>query len=92
MVRIETERLEGLYNPHTVSGSIIVNGVAATAFTDVLPPSTAVYAAVMLPFRALSFLIPSKAMAMAINDAVLNTYFGASSGALRSLVGASSKL
>ena len=92
VVHIESERQEGLYNPHTVSGSIIVNGVAATAFTDVLPPSTAVYAAVVLPFRALSFLIPSKAMAMAINDAILNAYFSASSGVLRSLVGASTKL
>ncbi|KAK9834538.1 hypothetical protein WJX74_003989 [Apatococcus lobatus] len=92
VVHITTERQEGLYNPHTASGSIIVNGVAATAFTDVLPPSTAVYKAVMLPFRAMSFLIPSKAMALAVNDAVLNLYFGSSSAMLRSLVGASAKL
>lgn len=92
VVQITIERQEGLYNPHTASGSIIVDGVAATAFTDVLPPSTAAYRAVMLPLRAMSFLIPSNAMALAVNDAVLNLYFTSSSSMLRSLVGASAKL
>ena len=92
VVQITAERQEGLYNPHTASGSIVVNGVAATAFTDVLPPSAAVYKAVMLPLRAISFLIPSKAMAMAINDAVLHLYFTSGPGVLRSLVQSSAKL
>lgn len=85
---------EGLFNPHTVSGSIVVNGVAATAFTDALQPSTAVYATVMLPLRVLSFLIPSKSMAMAFNDAVLDIYFNSLTGPgmLRSLLGAGVKL
>lgn len=92
VVQITTERQEGLYNPHTASGSIIVDGVAATAFTDVLPPSSAVYRAVVLPLRAMSFLIPSKAMAMAVNDAILNFYFTSGPGVLRSLVQSSAKL
>lgn len=29
----------GLYNPHTASGSIVVDGIAALIFTDTLPPS-----------------------------------------------------
>ena len=31
--------MPGLYNPHTASGTIIVDGVAAFTFTDTLPPS-----------------------------------------------------
>lgn len=91
---ISTDRQEGLYNPHTASGSIIVNGVAATAFTGVLPPSIAMHTAVALPFRMMSALMPSRLIAQAVNDAVLNTYFSSKcgSGELRSLVGASTKV
>ena len=42
---------KGLYNPHTASGSIVVNGVAAATFSDVLPPSLHAHAAITTPFR-----------------------------------------
>ena len=42
---------KGLYNPHTFSGSIVVDGVAAATFSDVLPPSLGAHAAVTTPFR-----------------------------------------
>ena len=42
---------KGLYNPHTASGSIVVDGVAAATFSDVLPPSLHAHGAITTPFR-----------------------------------------
>ena len=42
---------KGLYNPHTISGSIVVDGIAAATFSDVLPASLGAHAAVTTPFR-----------------------------------------
>lgn len=67
--------LAGLYNPHTPSGSIIVDGVATSTFTDVLPPSLAAHTAVTLPARLLYQLLPSQIMARALNDALLKVVF-----------------
>ena len=43
----------GLFNPHTPSGSILVNGVAALTFTDTLPRSVAIHTAITAPARLL---------------------------------------
>ena len=43
--------LRGLYNPHTASGSIVVDGFSAATFSDILPPSHSTHAAVTAPFR-----------------------------------------
>ena len=42
---------KGLYNPHTKSGSLVVDGIAAATFSDVLPPSLHAHAAITTPFR-----------------------------------------
>ena len=42
---------KGLYNPHTASGSIVVDGFAAATFSDVLPPSLHAHGAITTPFR-----------------------------------------
>ena len=42
---------QGLFNPHTKSGSIVVDGLAATTFTDILTASLSAHAAVTAPFR-----------------------------------------
>ncbi len=93
VVTVSKDRQQGLYNPHTASGSIVVNGVAATAFTDVLPPYTLAHTAITLPFRMMSACMPA-AFAQAFNDAVLNTYFRpmSGSGMLRSLLGVGTKV
>jgi desert hedgehog len=41
----------GLYNPQTVHGDIVVNGIIASTYTTALPPGTA--HALLLPLRAL---------------------------------------
>ena len=42
---------QGLFNPHTKSGSIVVDGIAATTFSDILPPTLRAHATVTAPFR-----------------------------------------
>ena len=44
----------GLSHPHIELGSIVVNGIAAAAHTDILPASLSAHAAVTAPFRWLS--------------------------------------
>lgn len=75
---VGVQLLGGLYNPHTRSGSIIINGVAASTFTDVLPPSEAAHTAATLPAWLLYQLLPSQLIASALNDAVLRITFSQS--------------
>lgn len=49
--RIRREVAKGLYNPHTVSGDLVVGGVLVSCFTETLRPQVASVA--LLPFRAL---------------------------------------
>mmetsp|Transcript_11070 Transcript_11070/g.20016 ORF Transcript_11070/g.20016 Transcript_11070/m.20016 type:complete len:386 (-) Transcript_11070:1117-2274(-) len=42
---------KGLYNPHTISGTIVVNGVVASCYTQTFPPKIA--HALMAPLRLL---------------------------------------
>lgn len=54
IIKIDTKLLRGLYNPQTVDGNIVVNGVLATTFTAAVRP---VFAnAALLPLRAVQRL------------------------------------
>ena len=66
---------EGLYNPHTPSGTILVNHVAALTFPNTLPPSIAAHTIATFPAKLLYKSIPYKGMAMLINDGLLSVYF-----------------
>ena len=72
MERAMTVQL-GLYNPHTASGSIVVDGVAAATFSDILPPSVAAHSAVTGPFRWLSLcrVADSVHVCEVLNSAIL---------------------
>lgn len=65
---------EGLYNPHTPSGCIIVNGLAALTFTETIPPSCLWHSIVTLPARALFSLLPLS-VAAHLNHVLLSAYF-----------------
>lgn len=51
VVRYERRLDIGLYNPHTLSGSIVVNGVVASVYTSCVQPNVA--HALLVPLRAL---------------------------------------
>ena len=61
----------GLFNPHTLSGSIVVNDIAALTFTNTLPKSTWVHYLVTAPGALLYWLSPTNGVAEAINWALL---------------------
>ena len=68
----------GLYNPHTASGTIVIDDIVATTFTDTLPPSFIVHSIVTMPMRLL--FLACKAMGAttqcdALNHLVLKAYF-----------------
>ena len=65
----------GLYNPHTPSGSVIVNGIAATTFTDVLPASLQMHQLVTFPARLLYRMLFFKCARQSINKLILAIYF-----------------
>lgn len=66
---------QGLYNPHTPSGTIVVDGVAACTFPDRLPASLAAHAWATLPARMLHRLLMTNSLRTAVNDALLASYF-----------------
>jgi hypothetical protein len=51
IVAITTERRNGLYNPHTLDGKIVVDGVLASCYTGTIEPTVA--HALLWPLRAL---------------------------------------
>jgi hypothetical protein len=51
IVSITNERHNGLYNPHTLDGKIVVNGVLASCYTGSIEPTVA--HALLWPLRAL---------------------------------------
>ena len=68
----KTESLEkGLYNPHTPSGSLLVDSIAALTFSDVIPPSAWWHAFVTAPGRVAFALTPSLGLATQVNKALL---------------------
>ncbi|KAK9818877.1 hypothetical protein WJX74_006247 [Apatococcus lobatus] len=72
-------QLQGLYNPHTASGTIVVNSVLACSFPNTLPPSIAAHRAATMPAWVLYNLIPSKAAAGQLNRLLLHLYFSSAS-------------
>lgn len=71
--------LPGLYNPHTASGSIIVDEIAALTFTNTLPPSVLVHSIVTMPGRAVfgfCKIIGAMPACSLANDAMLRMYHG----------------
>ena len=58
IVSLKTEIGQGLYNPHTLSGSMIVNNITATTFTSFLPKSPLLHHLLIAPLAALSWLCP----------------------------------
>lgn len=65
----------GLYNPHTPSGTILVNNVAALTFPNSLPPYIAAHTMATFPAKVLYNCIPHKGLAMVINEMLLSGYF-----------------
>lgn len=61
----------GLHNPHTASGTIIVDGVAALTFTDTLPPLQWLHSLVTAPAALAAALSPSNQATAALNSAIL---------------------
>lgn len=51
---------QGLFNPHTSSGTILVDNIAALSFTETVPRSPAVHFSVTLPISILSWLCPAE--------------------------------
>ncbi|KAK9868421.1 hypothetical protein WJX84_010669 [Apatococcus fuscideae] len=84
---VEATRItrSGLYNPHTASGSLVVDGIAATVVTDFLPASMALHTAVTLPARALYHLLPLS-VAETLNSAILAGIPSIDVNSLRALV------
>ena len=76
IVAIRSELGRGLYNPHTASGSIMVDDIATATFTDVLPASTVVHSIVTLPARMLSSLLYAQSLREKVNDLLLAGVFG----------------
>lgn len=68
---IQFGEARGLFNPHTLSGTLIVNGVAASQITEWFPASLLVYKLASLPLYAISRLPMSVDTATSLNDAVL---------------------
>lgn len=71
--------MQGLYNPHTASGTIVVDSVLACTFPNTLPPSIAAHSAATMPARVLYNLIPSKTAAGLLNKLLLHIYFNTAS-------------
>ena len=75
----KTERLDtGLYNPHTASGSIVVNGIGALTFTDTLPPKRVMHTIVTMPARLVYLALKAvraTPVTEALNNALLIAYF-----------------
>ena len=71
---IAIEEKQGLYNPHTPSGCIVVNGLAALTFTDTIPSSRLWHFIVTLPARILFNVLPLH-VADLLNHSLLSAYF-----------------
>ena len=64
----------GLYNPHTRSGSIVVDNVSALTFTSSIPASLGLHKALMAPVQGLHMLLPDTMLTI-INDVLMSILF-----------------
>lgn len=70
---------QGLFNPHTASGTIVVDGLLASTFTSTIPPSTMVHALVTSPAWAIyqvAKIMRVPGAAGSINAGLLHAHFG----------------
>lgn len=87
LVSILPSKQKGLYNPHTLSGTIIVNQVAAATFTDTIPPSFSAHSMLTAPAMVLYMLVPSF-VADWLNNAILAMLHGSKPVGLTALAAA----
>ncbi|KAK9865864.1 hypothetical protein WJX84_005717 [Apatococcus fuscideae] len=66
---------QGLYNPHTPSGTIVVDGVAACTFPDRIHASLEAHTLVTFPARILHRLLVTNTLRTAVNKVLLASYF-----------------
>ena len=71
---VAIEEKHGLYNPHTPSGCIVVNGLAALTFTETIPSSCLLHSIVTMPARVLFNILPLH-VAAHMNHVLLLAYF-----------------
>ena len=89
LVDIQSSMQQGLYNPHTISGTIIVNQLAAATFTETIPPSFLVHYMLTFPAILLHTVLPLF-VADWLNGIVLAVHFG-SKPTILAVLGAISK-
>lgn len=71
IISVTTANGTGLYNPHTFSGRIVVNGILASTFTDTLPPSLWLHYLATSPAFMLYQLLQTRALRNAVNSFLL---------------------
>lgn len=71
IVEISLQTGKGLYNPHTTTGNIVVNGVLALTFTNALPQSTMVHSVITAPLAIIHSLCPTNRIAELLNSLIL---------------------
>lgn len=71
---IAIKQMSGLYNPHTPSGCLIVDNMAALTFTETLPASQMWHSVLTMPARVLYMILPLE-MAAWLNHVLLSAYF-----------------
>jgi hypothetical protein len=71
VIRTSRELQTGLYNPKTLSGGILANGVAGLQFPRALPPSVLAHKQATFPALVASGVLP-KSVAERLNAAWLN--------------------
>jgi hypothetical protein len=59
----------GLYNPHTIDGRLVVNGIVTSCVTDAVPQPIA--AALLAPFKAAYVTVGAGPILKIVNEAVL---------------------
>ena len=94
VVNIVVSFQQGLYNPHTASGTIVVNSLAATTFTDFLPPYTHMHALMTVPARIMFSACKSIggfALCERLNEALLHLYFRYPMGSMMAMIFAAAK-
>lgn len=69
VVKVDAHQGRGLYNPHTVHGDVVVDGVVTSCLTTALPEAVAT--ALLAPFKAVYAAIGAHPVVFGINEAVL---------------------
>jgi Hint module len=69
VVDVSLVKDRGLYNPHTVHGDVVVDGVVTSCLTSALPAPVA--NVLLVPFKALFATVGAHPAVQGVNDAVL---------------------